>query len=99
MNSDIRKNRTADVTLTLLQADGTSLANQELVVRQTRRQFLFGTAAFDLVPLANREYSGAALERAEQRAAKLTALLMLHGIRPATHDLDLDEDVHARFLA
>jgi endo-1,4-beta-xylanase len=74
MNSDIRNNRMADATLTLLQADGTPLANQELVVQQTRHQFLFGTAAFDLVPLANREYSGAALERAEQRAAKLTAL-------------------------
>ncbi|MEJ2708224.1 MAG: endo-1,4-beta-xylanase [Anaerolineales bacterium] len=74
MNSDIRNNRMAEVTLTLLQADGTPLANQELVVQQTRHQFLFGTAAFDLVPLANGEYTGAAIEQAEQRAARLTAL-------------------------
>jgi endo-1,4-beta-xylanase len=58
----------------VLQADGTPLANQELTVRQTRHKFLFGTAAFDLVPLANDEYSGAELEQAEQRNAQLTAL-------------------------
>lgn len=74
MNADIRNNRMADVTLMVLQADGTPLANQELVVQQTRHKFLFGTAAFDLVPLANGDYDGAELEQAEQRAAKLTAL-------------------------
>ena len=74
MNADIRNNRMAEAALTVRQADGTPLANQELTVRQTRHKFLFGTAAFDLVPLANDEYSGAELERAEQRAAQLTAL-------------------------
>jgi endo-1,4-beta-xylanase len=74
MNADIRTNRMADVTLTVLQTDGTLLVNQELTVQQTRHKFLFGTAAFDLVPLANGEYTGGRLEQAEQRAAKLTAL-------------------------
>jgi endo-1,4-beta-xylanase len=74
MNADIRNNRMAEAALTVRQADGTPLANQELTVRQTRHKFLFGTAAFDLVPLANDEYSGAELEQAEQRNAQLTAL-------------------------
>jgi endo-1,4-beta-xylanase len=74
MNADIRNNRMAEAVLTVLQADGTPLANQELTVRQIRHKFLFGTAAFDLVPLANDEYSGAELEQAEQRNAQLTAL-------------------------
>lgn len=74
MNADIKNYRMADVTIIVLQADGTPLAKQELVVQQTRHKFLFGTAAFDLVPLANGEYSGAELERAEQCSAKLTAL-------------------------
>jgi endo-1,4-beta-xylanase len=74
MDTDIKNNRMADVNLTVLQSDGTPLVNQELVIQQTRHKFLFGTAAFDLVPLANGEYSRAELERAEQRAEKLTAL-------------------------
>jgi endo-1,4-beta-xylanase len=74
MNADIRNNRMADAVLTLLRTDGSPLVNQELTVQQTRHKFLFGTAAFDLVPLANREYAAMDLERAEQRAAKLTVL-------------------------
>ena len=74
MDNDIKKNRTNDVTLTILRADGTPLANQEVTIEQTNHKFLFGTAAFDLVPLTNGEYSGEKKERAEQRADKLTAL-------------------------
>jgi endo-1,4-beta-xylanase len=74
MNTDIRNNRMADATLAVLKEDGTPLVNQEVVVHQTKHKFLFGTAAFDLVPLANCEYAGAELEGAEQRAAQLTAL-------------------------
>ena len=74
MDNDIKKNRTNDVTLTILRADGTPLANQEVTIEQTNHKFLFGTAAFDLVPLTNGEYSGEEKERAEQRADKLTAL-------------------------
>ena len=74
MNSDIRNNRMSDATLTVLKADNTPLSNQEVTIEQTRHQFLFGTAAFDLVSLTNGEYTGEQRELAEQRTEKLTAL-------------------------
>jgi len=64
----------AETTLKVLKADKTPLANQEVTIEQTKHQFLFGTAAFDLVPLTNGQYSGKEKEQAEQRADKLTAL-------------------------
>jgi GH35 family endo-1,4-beta-xylanase len=74
MDSEIRNNRMKDVMLTVVLADGTPLANQEVIIEQTKHKFLFGTAAFDLVPLTNNEYEGEKKEQAEQRADKLTAL-------------------------
>ncbi len=74
MNSDIKKNRMTDVTLTLWKSDGTPLANQQVTVEQTNHDFLFGTAASDLIPLTNGEYIGGEKESAEQRAEKITAL-------------------------
>ena len=74
MNTEIRKNRMADATITILKADKKPLANQEVTITQTKHKFLFGTAAFDLVPLSNGEYDGEKKEQAEQRAEKLTAL-------------------------
>ena len=74
MNQDIKKNRTTDVTLTVLKPDQTPLSNQEVTVEQVNHKFLFGTAAFDLVPLASGEYEGVAKEQAEERADKVTAL-------------------------
>ena len=74
MNSDIKKNRMTDVTLTILKSDGTPLANQQVTVEQTNHDFLFGTAAFDLVPLASGDYIGEEKELAEQRAENITAL-------------------------
>ena len=74
MNSDIKKNRMTDVTLTILKSDGTPLANQQVTVEQTNHDFLFGTAAFDLVPLTGGDYIGEEKDRAEQRAEKITAL-------------------------
>lgn len=74
MNQDIKKNRTTDATITLLQADYTPLANQEVTIEQTNHAFLFGTAAFDLVPLASGDYAGEEKEQAEQRADKVNAL-------------------------
>ena len=56
MNREIQKHRTSDVTITVLKADGTPLANREVTIEQTRHKFLFGTAAFDLVPLTNGDY-------------------------------------------
>lgn len=74
MRSEIRNNRMRDVTLQVLKADGTPLGNQEVIIEQTRHKFLFGTAAFDLVPLTNGEYEGEKREQAEQRANKLNTL-------------------------
>ncbi len=74
MNQEIKKNRTTDITITLLKADGTPLENQVVTIEQTNHKFLFGTAAFDLVPLASGEYTGMEKEQAEGRADKITAL-------------------------
>ena len=74
MNSEIRKNRMTDATVTILKADGHPLANQEVTIEQTRHRFLFGTAAFDLIPFTNGQYKGQALEQAEERAEKLATL-------------------------
>ena len=74
MNTEIRKNRMVDATITILEADKKPLANQEVTITQTKHKFLFGIAAFDLVPLSNGEYDGEKKEQAEQRAEKLTAL-------------------------
>ena len=74
MNSGIKKNRMTNVTLTLLKPDGSPLTNQAVTIEQTNHKFLFGTAAFDLVPLTNGDYIGEEKERAEQRAEKITAL-------------------------
>jgi len=73
MNTDI-KNRMIDAAITLRNADGTPLANQPVTVAQTKHKFLFGTAAFDTVPLANGDYSGKELELAQERAENLTNL-------------------------
>ncbi|RPJ02583.1 MAG: 1,4-beta-xylanase, partial [Chloroflexi bacterium] len=74
MNSDIKQNKMADANVTILKADQTPLANQEVTVEQVKHKFLFGTAAFELVPLANGEYEGQKLEQAEQWTEKLRAL-------------------------
>ena len=74
MNSEIRNNRMRDVTLRILKADQSPLAHQKVVIEQTHHKFLFGTAAFDLVPFTNGKYEGEMNAQAEQRANKLTAL-------------------------
>ena len=74
MNSNIKDHRTATVTLRVSRQDGTPLSHRDVLLAQTRHKFLFGTAAFDLVPLANDKYVGRQKEHAEQRAGKLTAL-------------------------
>ena len=74
MNNEIKKNRMTDATVKILKQDGTPLANQEVTIEQTGHKFLFGTAAFDLIPLTNGQYDGEALEQAQLRADKLVAL-------------------------
>ena len=74
MNNDINKSHMTEVILLILKPDGTPIANQEVIIEQTNHKFLFGTAAFDLVPLTSGDYEGKDKERAEQRAEKITAL-------------------------
>jgi endo-1,4-beta-xylanase len=74
MNQDIKNTRTTDTTITILKADNTPLASQEVTIEQTNHKFLFGTAAFDLVPHASGDYTGEEKEQAEQRAEKVNAL-------------------------
>jgi endo-1,4-beta-xylanase len=74
MNNDIKKNRIRNVRFTILKADGAPLANQEVTIEQTNHKFLFGTAAFDLIPLTSGNYVGEEKERAEQRAEKIREL-------------------------
>ena len=74
MNQDIKQNRMTDIKITILKPDQTPLVNQEVIIQQINHKFLFGTAAFDLVPLASGDYEGAEKEQAEQRADKITAL-------------------------
>jgi len=74
MNDEIKKHRMTDVTITILKPDNTPLANQDVIIEQTEHKFLFGTAAFDLVPLTSGDYDGEDKERTEQRAEKITAL-------------------------
>ena len=74
MKSEIIRNRMANAIITLIKPDYTPLANQEVTIAQTHHKFLFGTAAFDLIPFVNGLYSGQAGEQAEQRAEKLTEL-------------------------
>ena len=73
MNPAVRQNRTAQVVVTLRQADGAPAANQEVEVQQTKHRFLFGAAGFD-IGLANGELEGARKEQAEVKREKMTAL-------------------------
>lgn len=50
--------RRADAVVTLVGPDGAPLADRDVVVQQTRHQFLFGCIGFDLIGLAN-DYAGA----------------------------------------
>jgi endo-1,4-beta-xylanase len=74
MNDDIKRNRTAAATVTVLKADTKPLANQEVTVSQVRHKFLFGTAAFELVPLVNSGFGSKTPEDAQQWTDKFLAL-------------------------
>jgi GH35 family endo-1,4-beta-xylanase len=66
-DSEIRKNRTAQVTVSLAQ-NGTLLVGQEILVQQTKHKFLFGSNwGESSVALANGELSGQKKESAELR--------------------------------
>jgi GH35 family endo-1,4-beta-xylanase len=74
MNDEIKRNRTAAATVTVLKADKAPLANQEVTVQQVRHKFLFGTAAFELVPLVNSGFGSKTPEDAQQWTDKFLAL-------------------------
>jgi len=73
MNSQL-KHRLCTTNLIVRNSDKTPLADSKVTVAQTNHSFLFGNAAFDTVPLANGAYNGAELEKAQQRAERLTDL-------------------------
>ena len=72
--AELRQHRMAQTTILLLAQNGAPLANQDVVVAQTRHKFLFGSNGFGFVPLANGELSGRAKELADQRQAKFFEL-------------------------
>ena len=74
MSNRIAENKLVNASVRILKADKTPLANQEVSLAQTKHKFLFGTAAFDLVPLTNNDYSGKEKETAELCAEKTAAL-------------------------
>lgn len=73
MNAQV-KDRMFDHEIRILNSDRTPASGCQVTVAQLNHKFLFGTAAFDLVPLANGDYQGAELEKAEEHAQKMLAL-------------------------
>lgn len=73
MNDQIKR-RMINAEFNLLDINRQPLRNQQVRVAQTRHEFLFGTANFDLVPLANNEHTGSQLERSQTIADKTLAL-------------------------
>ncbi|MBN2303507.1 MAG: endo-1,4-beta-xylanase [Anaerolineae bacterium] len=74
LDAQIKNNRTADVTLTVLKKDQTPLANQEVEVAQRDHKFLFGCTGFEMIPLANDELAGEEKVHAEQFNQRLLDL-------------------------
>ena len=73
MNAQI-KERMFNLEINILNRDGSPTSNCQVSVAQVNHQFMFGTAAFDLVPLANGAYQGTDLRKANERAQKMLAL-------------------------
>jgi endo-1,4-beta-xylanase len=70
----IRKHRTTNVTVTLVQ-DGAPIAHQDILVEQKKHQFLFGSNwGESSIALANGELSGKERELAELRNERFTQL-------------------------
>jgi endo-1,4-beta-xylanase len=74
LDAAIKKNRTADVTLTILNADQTPLVNHEVEVAQHDHKLLFGCTGFPIIPLANNELTGEEKAQAEQYNQRLMDL-------------------------
>lgn len=74
MSRDASQTKKLEATIRISRSDQTPAKNMEVTLTQKEHQFLFGTAAFDLLPLTNGEYIGADLEQAEMRANKMLAI-------------------------
>ncbi len=74
LDPQIRRARTTTATLKVLKEDNTPLANQEIMIGQTKHQFLFGCNGFDFVPYANDETAGKERERIEELSVKFLNL-------------------------
>ncbi|NLW46699.1 MAG: 1,4-beta-xylanase [Firmicutes bacterium] len=74
LDSQIKRSRTTTVTLQVLKEGNTPLANQEVMIGQTKHRFLFGCNGFDFVPYANNELSGKEKELVEGLSVKFTDL-------------------------
>ncbi|MCX7711488.1 MAG: endo-1,4-beta-xylanase [Clostridia bacterium] len=64
------KHRRGTTTLKLVGSDGTPLKNRNVVVRQTKHQFLFGCSEFSCIPFVNNEFVDEEKEKAEDRFQK-----------------------------
>jgi len=53
VDRQIEEHRTAQATVTVVEANGRPVKNQEVAVAQRDHQFLFGCAAFEVLPIAN----------------------------------------------
>ncbi len=70
----IHQYRTNQTTVTVLQQDGAPLANQEVIVAQTRHKFLFGATGFHSLALTDDAFEGPKKEVAELATDKIGAL-------------------------
>lgn len=68
------QNQKMTFSIQTLQSDHSPLKSEVLTLAQTRHKFLFGTAAFDTLPLANHEWEGSELENGLVRTEKMLAL-------------------------
>ena len=60
------KHRLGEKTITVVKADGEPVANREFTIKQTGHQFLFGSTAFEAIPLVNNELDAKKTELAKE---------------------------------
>src|SRR5512145_3276150 len=73
VDGEIQKNRTTAVEVSVLQANGSPLANHEVVIAQTNHAFLFGVGGAG-IQLATSSIGGSAKELVNQPVTKAAAL-------------------------
>jgi endo-1,4-beta-xylanase len=65
--NSIYSHRTETITLKLVGSDGSPLINKEVVVKQIKHKFLFGSGEFTAISYVNNELEGEEKEKAEER--------------------------------